>query len=238
MYSTKKNVIFTIIISVILGCKEPKEPDQQHEKSAADLIEASIDGVGKKTDRDKVASIIYFADCRSPKGSYTTEMHSDTSGYTYFKQVYAFNRDSFIQVIHKRGTDTAQQHQPVSPETVYALRSHEFMSIVLELNKRFTDFKFADTLHTGKGRGFHIVAKDELGHDSWLTIDSATSLIKEIRFPNPDNNSENIFTAFSSWKKVNELNFPHHIEFTQAGRTYTFDIRALKINDPGFKQID
>ncbi|MBK6828295.1 MAG: hypothetical protein IPG86_16205 [Chitinophagaceae bacterium] len=192
----------------------------------------------KKTDRDKVASIIYVADCQSPNGAYTTELQSDTTGYTYFKQVYSFRKDSFIQVIHNRGRDTAQQHQPVSPETVYALRSHEFMSIVLELNKRFTNFKFADTLPAGKGRGFQLLAKDELGHESWLTIDSATSLIKEIRFPNPDNNSEIISTAFSSWKKVNEFNFPHHIEFTQAGRTYTFDIRTLKMNDPGFKQID
>lgn len=112
------------------------------------------------------------------------------------------------------------------------------MSIVLELNKRFTDFRFADTLHPVEGRGFQIVAKDELGHESWLTIDSTTSLLKEIRFRNPDNANEIISTIFSSWIMVNGLNFPHHIEFTQAGRTYTFDIRTLKMNDPGFKQID
>ncbi|MBK6828296.1 MAG: hypothetical protein IPG86_16210 [Chitinophagaceae bacterium] len=48
MYLIKKFVIFTIIISAVVGCKESKGPHQQDPKSPSDLIEAAMDAVGKK----------------------------------------------------------------------------------------------------------------------------------------------------------------------------------------------
>lgn len=229
--------VMIFLLAAISSCREPAKQRENIVLTPEGIIEASMQAVGSSNDRDLVTNITYFADCHSPKGAYTTELHSDTTGYTFFKQKYSFNKDSFVRVVQNRGKELGGIANPVSPETAFTIRSHEFMSILLELNKRFYDFKLADTLLPARREAYMLGAKDELGHDCWLHIDSTTLLLKDIRFQNPGNAAEMITTTFSAWRTVNGLNFPHHIEFTQGGGTYTFDIKTLKINDPGFKQI-
>lgn len=234
------NNLIGIILSIttlLTSCKDHKAPEENFILDAEGIITASMNAVGSNNNRKSVANIIYIAVCRSPKGAYTTELHSDTTGYSFFKQVYSFDKDSFVQVIHNRGREPSGSPGPVSPETAYTVRSHEFINILLELNLRFHDFKGPDSIMPDRSKGYVVEAKDELGHDCWLNIDSTTLLLKEILFRDPGNEKEMISTKFSSWRTVNGLNLPHHIEFIQGGNTYTFDIRTLKINDPDFKQI-
>lgn len=210
--------------------KKPKTPEN--------IIAVSLQAIGNKAVRDSINNIISVANCLSPKGSYTTEMHTARGGYSYFKQTYSYGPEPF-EAITEDITTGMQAGVPVkrlSREMIYTIRGHAFQNIVLEVDKRFHHFEEPERIDTGGVKAYRVKAKDELNNACLLFFDLGTGLLSAIHFQNPADVNEIIKTSFSNWKKVQELQMPFHVEIRQGEKIFTFDFIKISFNSPDFQQ--
>ncbi|MBK8282883.1 MAG: hypothetical protein IPK94_22800 [Saprospiraceae bacterium] len=100
--SGQSNNFILFILILCCSCVNPTNREEVNDKSAEDIVEASLNAVGNKANRDKIANLVSMADCISPDGKYTTEIHTAVEGYSFFKQVYSYKPASFEAVIKKK----------------------------------------------------------------------------------------------------------------------------------------
>jgi hypothetical protein len=209
-----------------------------HNKTTVEnIIATSLNAVGINRDSMMIQNLESRADCISPNGKYTTEIHTATGGYSYFKQVYTYNPSVFEAVIENKinGHVIGNSIKPLGKEAIYTVRSHEFHNLVLEIDQRFHDMEKPEIIKTGGLHIYSIKAKDELNNDSKLFFDVRTGLLSAIHFQNPDSTGEIIKTTFSNWKRVQGLLLPHHVDIDQSGKLYSFHFTSIHFNDPGFR---
>ncbi|MBK7375013.1 MAG: hypothetical protein IPJ02_05445 [Chitinophagaceae bacterium] len=211
---------------------------RQKPKTPENIIAASLQAIGTKAVRDNINNIISLANCLSPKGRYTTEMHTARGGYAYFKQTYSYGPEPFEAVIKDKATGM-QAGDPVkrlSRESIYSIRGHAFQNIVLEVDKRFHHFEEPERIDTGGVKAYRVKAKDELNNACLLFFDLETGLLSAIHIQNPADVNEIIKTSFSNWRKVQELQMPYHVEIRQGEKIFTFEFIKISFNSPGFQQ--
>jgi hypothetical protein len=208
----------------------------ENKQTAEDVIQISLDAVGKKTDREKIQNLVSLADCISPNGKYTTEIHTAQGDYSYFKQVYSYKPVAFEAVIENKtnGYVPGDSIKPLPKEAVYTIRSHEFHNMVLEVNQRFHDFGKPENIKADGVKAYRLKAKDELNNECLLFFDVKTGLLAAIHFQNPADAKEVIKTKFSNWKKLQNLLLPQHVDIDQSGKKYTFDFTKVIFNSPDF----
>ncbi len=207
-------------------------------RSAEQVIEASLRAVGRESDRAGVNSMISFADCSSPRGRYTTEIHTASDGYSYFKQKYSYKPEVYEAVILNK-TSGVQLMNPVKQlgrEAIYTIRGHAFISMILEMNQRFRNFQQPEIVTADSVRLYRLKATDELDHTCYLFFDVKTKLVTALHFQDPVNEKEIIVIKFSGWKKMQDLQVPHHVEINQGDKVFTFDMVKIVFNDPGFQK--
>ena len=209
----------------------------ENKQTAEQVIQTSLDAVGTKADREKIKNLVSLADCLSPGGNYTTEIHTARGGYSYFKQVYSYRPAPFEAIIENKvnGYIIGDSIKPLSKEAMYAIRSHEFHNMVLEVDQRFHDLEKPEMSKADSVKNYSIKAKDELNNDCKLFFDVKTGLLSAIHFQNPDSTKEIIKTRFSNWKKTQGLLLPHHVDIDQSGKLYSFDFTNISFNSPDFK---
>lgn len=222
------------LLSILLyGCSN--QQDQSSEK----IIQASLNAVGTKADHSKIQNLVSLADCMSPDGKYSTEIHIASGGYSYFKQVYSYKPKPFEAVIRNKtkGFIVADSMITLSKELISVIRGHEFQNIVLEVDQRFHNFEKPVRIDTGEIKLYRVKAKDELNKDCLLFFDLKTGLLSAIHSQNPGDSNEVIKINFSNWKKVQDMLLPHHVDIDQGGKVYTFDFTKVIFNNPDFKMI-
>lgn len=219
-----------LLFYVLHGCTN------QTNQTAEKVIEASLDAIGTKADREKIQNLVSLADCISPKGKYTTEIHTASPGYSYFKQVYSYKPGSFEAVIENKtnGYVIGDSIKPLAKEAVYAIRSHEFHNMVLEVDQRFHDYGKPENIKADGMKAYRLKAKDELNNECTLFFDVDTGLLSALHFQNPDSTKEIIKIKFSNWKKLQYLLLPQHVDIDQAEKLYTFDFTKVIFNSPDF----
>lgn len=212
--------------------KEKKIP------SAEQVIEASLHAVGSKADREVVKNMISLANCSSPGGSYTTEIHTASGGYSYFKQKYSYKPNVYEAVIRNKtsGIQLTDPGNRLNRETVYTIRGHEFINMILEIDQRFHNFQEPEMVEADKVKSYRLKAKDELDHPCYLFFDMKTDLLTSLHFQDPVNEKEIIVIKFTGWKKVQGLQVPHHVEIKQGEKLFTFNMVKILFNDPGFQE--
>lgn len=205
--------------------------------TADEIVLASLDAVGNKRDRNKIQNLVSFAECSSPNGKYSTEIHTASGGYSYFRQVYSYKPAVFEAVIENRtnGYSIADPGKPLSAGSVYTIRGHEFINMVLETDRRFHNFGEKEKTRMGSVETFRLKAKDELNHDCFLFIDVKTGLLSAIHLQNPEETKEIIKISFSGWKEVEKLLLPHQVTIDQGGKIYSFNFIRIMFNSPGFQ---
>jgi hypothetical protein len=220
-----------MLCCVLFGCAN------ENEQTVEQIIQTSLDAIGKKSDREQIKNLVSLADCISPNGKYTTEIHTAQDGYSYFKQVYSYRPVTFEAVIENKtnGYVIGDSIKPMSREAIYTIRGHEFHNIQLEVDQRFHDLGEPEIMETNSMKTCQLKAKDELNNDCLLLFDVKTGLLSAIHFQNPDSTKEIIKTSFSNWKKVQELLLPHHVDIDQSGKLYSFDFTNISFNSPDFK---
>lgn len=206
-------------------------------ETADEIVQASLDAVGNKRDRDKVQNLVSVAECSSPNGKYTTEIHTASGDYSYFRQVYSYKPAVFEAVIRNRksGYRIDDPGKPLSDISVYTIRGHAFINMILEADRRFHDFGETTTTQTGDRESYQLKAKDELNHDCFLFIDVKTRLLSAIHLQNPEETREIIKISFSGWKAVQQLLLPHQVTIDQGGKIYSFNFTRIVFNSPGFQ---
>jgi len=212
--------------------------NNQTNKTAENLIDDSLDAIGKKADRDKIQNLVSLAECVSPSGKYSTEIHTASGGYSYFKQVYSYKPKPFEAVIRNKteGFIVTDSMITLSKEAVSVIRGHEFQNIVLEVGQRFHDFEKPEKIDSGGVKAYRIMAKDELNNKCLLFFDLKTGLLSAIHSQNPDDIKEVIKIKFSNWQKVQGLLLPHHVDIDQSGKIYAFEFTKIIFNSPDFKK--
>ena len=204
--------------------------------SSSAILKASLKAVGKTKTIYKIDNLISLAQCTSPSGAYTTEVHTHRNGYAYFKQVYSY-RDAPFEIVTKgvsSGFIPGKAQEVISPNTVYAIRSHHFHNVILEVQHRFHDFEPAQLVMISGHDFFQIKAKDELNHPCSLFFDKSTHRLSAFHLQNPDDPLEIIKTRFSDWRNIQGLNLPQHLEIEQGDKVFTFDFVKIILNAPDF----
>jgi hypothetical protein len=222
-----------LLTILLYSCSSPKG------QSAENIIQVSLDAIGKKSDRDKIQNLVSLSDCMSPNGKYTTEIHTASGGYSYFKQVYSYKTEPFEAVVRNKteGFSVADSMIKLSKETISVIRGHEFQNLVLEVDQRFHDFEKPERIDTGGVKAYRVKAKDELYNECLLFFDVNTGLLSAIHSRNPDDTNAVIKIRFSNWKKVQDLQLPHHVDINQSGKIYAFDFTKIIFNSPEFKMF-
>ena len=242
MKSENENIIdaatlpgwFFFLLTILLySCSNPED------QSAEKIIQASLNAIGKKADSEKIKNLVSLADCISPNGKYTTEIHTDSGGYSYFKQVYSYKPKPFEAVIENKdsGFIISDTLVPLSKEIISMIRGHEFQNIILEVDKRFHDFEKPEKIDTSKVMAYRIKAKDELNNVCLLFFDQKTKLLSAIHSQNPADPKEVIETEFSNWQTQQQLLLPKHIDIKQGEKRYSFDFTKIMFNSPDFKMF-
>jgi len=225
---------FCFMLTILLySCSNPKD------QSAEKIIQVSLDAIGTKADRKKIQNLVSLADCMSPGGKYTTEIHTASGGYSYFKQVYSYKPKPFEAVIQNKdsGYSTGDSLTALSKAAISMIRGHAFQNIVLEADQRFHDFEKPDRIDTGGVKACRVKAKDELNNACLLFFDLETGLLSAVHSKNPADTNEVIKIKFSNWKRVQGLLMPHHVDIDQSGKKYTFGFTKVIFNCPEFKMF-
>lgn len=213
----------------------PKWTRKKNPSSSA-ILKASLKAIGKTKTIHQIENLTSLAQCKGPNGAYTTEVHTHRNGYGYFKQVYSY-RDIPFEII-TRGTSSGfipgKPEEVISPNTVYAIRSHHFHNVILEVQQRFHDFESTQLVTISGHDFFQIKAKDELNHPCSLFFDLATHRLEAFHIQNPDNLPEILKIRFSDWRNIQGLTLPHHLEIEQGDKVFTFDFVRITLNAPDF----
>jgi hypothetical protein len=234
---TEVRVLF-LFVPLIFSCS-PDEKNSGNDKiSTESIINRSLDAIGNKAIRDTIQNIIAFANCISPKGVYTTEIQTDSEGYSYFKQTYSYNPQPFEAIIHHKtqGFQIGKLADALSKEAVFAIRSHEFYDLILDVKQRFHDFSESEEIEVNKQPMYRIAAKDELNHLCLLFFDVHSDLLNEIHLQNPENEKELLIITFYDWKRVDALQLPTRVLINQSEKQYHFDFVKIQLNSPDFEK--
>lgn len=224
----RKNLILLIIGSMIMGC---------HQKpTAADLIEESMNALNGS---DTIETIQAIANCQSPEGSYTTEIHSAKDDYTYFKQVYSYRDIPFEAVVLR--LDSGFQLHPDSSiiglpaGAIHIIKGHEFHEILFELNKRFHQFGEPESVMEESMKLFRVTALDNLNNPVELFFHQQAGTLERMTFQNPDDTKEAIRITYSNRKQIQGISLPMHVEILQGDKQFSFDYTSVKINALDFR---
>ena len=202
------------------------------------VLQASLDAVGTPTDLKSIQNIIAFANCQSPQGNYTTEVHCNTNGYGYFKQVYSYRPQPFEAIT--KGTDKGfllgEKAQALPQNAVFAMRSHYFHQLIINVKTYFHDFEKPEITTLAGKKVYEIKAKDEINHPCRLFFDIEKGFLISFHLQSPDNKDEILKTTFSDWKVVQNLQLPQHLEIDQGGKIFIFDFTKIVINSADFQE--
>jgi len=206
-------------------------------QTAEQIIQTSLNAVGKKDDREKVQNLVSLADCISPNGKYTTEIHTSQGDYSYFKQVYSYKTAAFEALIENKasGYVLGDSLIPLSKEALNTIRRHEFHNLILEVDHRFHDFGKPENIEMDGMKTYRLNTKDELNNECSLFFEIKTGLLSALHFQNPSDAKEIIKTKFSDWKNVKDILLPHHVDIDQSGKKYMFHFTKVIINSPDFR---
>ncbi|MCI0751561.1 MAG: DUF4292 domain-containing protein [Flammeovirgaceae bacterium] len=224
-----KPYLFVILLLFVAACSKP---------TAEEVIDKSIVRIA---DQDTIKTIIAIADCRGPNGAYETEVHSAANDYVYFKQVYSYREEIFeaVGLSPEMGFQMKDslKFSALSKNTIHALHSHEFHSLLFDLKNRFHDFSDPQVVVVNDTATHKIAALDALNNPVEIFINAKTSRLTSILMRNPDQPDEVISFTYSDWGPVQGVTLPMHVEIDQNGKKFTFDFTSVVINPKEFKRI-
>ncbi|MBN8722329.1 MAG: DUF4292 domain-containing protein [Acidobacteria bacterium] len=226
-----------LINNININCKEALNL-QEANLIAADIIKYSVEALGETSYIKRIENIITIASCQSPEGTYTTEIHTNSKGYGYFKQVYDYKAQAFEAITQgkEEGFTLGNKIEKLPKAVVNIIRGHYFHQLILKPEDFFYDFGKVTIVEINNKKTYQLEAKDALNQECWLFFDIDTKLLRAVYIENSDNKKEIIKILFSDWKQVANLQLPHHLDINQNEKTYKFDFAKIIINSPKFEQ--
>lgn len=187
-------------------------------------------------------NVISIAECNGPKGPYKTEIHSDLNGYTFFRQDFRGERESYLALVENQnlGYSTNSEFETVdtlSNEVIVMLKSHEFHKMQVKPELFFRNLKFQkDTIYLNKEVEKYL-ANDMLANSVQLFYDRHAELILGIKMWNPFNLKEEIEIQYKAWQEQDIGKVAKVVEIIQGGKDiYRFNFSEVKINSANFEK--
>jgi hypothetical protein len=197
------------------------------------LFESSRAALGTPQAIAAIESISAFANCTSPHGEYTTEIHSARGGRVRFKQTWA-NRNPIQVIINSDGawaTDIVTgESDPIDAPSVSMVREHEFQMLPLTLAERYHDAQPAQEIEWNNVSCFQIQARDDmhLPCAHFFRRDDHRWLGMELT--NTRHVGNTIRVVVQEWRTVENVLLPSRVSAIDANGEYILDFNDIRLN--------
>ena len=192
----------------------------------------------------QIQDIVSIAQCSSPFGKYTTEVHSFADGGCYFKQTFNDNDAPFIIRLdsHNAGYLVAENDSIITtllPEDVEMIRGHEFHRMHMNPQRFYANIHFEKNETLGENEFDWYLGEDRLDNPVKILYDTKQKLISKIELINPKDTAQTIEINYNKWVDSKYGKLASKIYIVQAKKdTFFFDFQSLKVKDTvGFTTI-
>jgi hypothetical protein len=180
----------------------------------------------------KVTSISAIASCHGPNSDYETRLVSDRLGSMSFQQFFPDHKN--IEGIHD-GRGWSQNadgtYEWVDATEVSVLHGHDFPMMVIDLAKRFHDFKTIGRVEYEGESAFRVAMTDELGHPATIYFSLDTRLPLALVTTNARAMTPPTITdRFDAWATVNGVKLVSHVTIRYDSDEFVFDFKTLSVN--------
>lgn len=156
------------------------------------LFSSAIEAVGGAKEINKIRSLEVFAECKGPKGTYTTEIVSFRDGKARFKQTFSYKDTPTDIFINDKLAWEANNLSLVSPFQKLVVNLHEYQKMAFDFQKMFHDFAIVGTEVFEKRPSIKVSAKNDLDGAIYLFLTRKPNFWRVIfcRFPIQANRSK------------------------------------------------
>ncbi|WP_156102170.1 hypothetical protein [Muricauda sp. MAR_2010_75] len=183
----------------------------------------------------QIQDIISIADCNSPFGTYTTEVHSLSDGSCYFIQKFNEAETAFrvrVDSTHQ-GYLISENNSVIdtlSQEDVEMIRGHEIHKMSIDPNHFYSKLQFkSKVIHQEKDHELY-TGEDRLGNPVRLLYSSAEKLISKIESRNPKDTTQTIELFYDTWLQSKYGAMVKEIHIVQAKKdTFFFTFKSVEI---------
>lgn len=181
----------------------------------------------------QIKSIEAEAQCRGPRGAYTTSVLSFTGGACSFTQNYSYKDEIYRALIrpdYKGFTidSSGKILDTLSAEAVEMIRSHDFPRMFARPQDLFQAISFQKNVdaHT------HVFqAKNRLNAPVELFFDNREKQISRVGLLNPADSTQAIEIVPTQWTDTGFGKLVSALYIVQGGKdTFSFEYKTLKIN--------
>ena len=211
--------------------------DLQHVASAplptpTEILHQAENAMGGEGALAKVNSISAIASCHGPQGDYETQLVSDRLGNMSFQQFLPHHKN--IEGIHD-GRGWSQNadgtYEWVDATEVSVLHGHDFPMMVIDLAKRFHDFKTIGRVQYEGEPAFQVAMTDELGHPATIYFSLDTRLPLALVTTNARTSTPLTITdRFDAWATVSGVKLVSHVTILYDSDRFVFDFKTLSLN--------
>lgn len=226
----KLTIFALVLLSLFPVCGLAQSPPPSPEA----IVERSIVAMGGRNALHSIRTITAIADCVSPQGPYTTEIHSARGDRLKFKQVRSQGKPflAFANGHHFWTQDEATGQVSLADNKLAAMiRSHEFQLIALSPLERYNSPAFEGYEDFGGARCLKVRATDELGKMAHLYFREDQKLmaglvVTDPRFETP----RSVRIVFKEWRRVGKAKLPSKVIATDDTGDFTLHFNKISLN--------
>lgn len=173
------------------------------------------------------------AECRGPKGTYTTKVESDTNRNCLFSQFYDYNNTPFHALLTSDTTgyivnDKKNILDTLPQEVIEMVKSHDFHRLLTKPGQFFENITFTKKLEPQLEL---YQAKDGLGNPAKLYYNPSSQLISKVELLNPLDTTQFIEIINQKWMDSAYGKMVKELEIIQARKdTFHFSFKSVKLN--------
>lgn len=193
------------------------------------IFSSAIQAVGDEKEIKKIRSLEAFAECLSPKGSYSTEIISTREDKTRFKQDFTYKNASTDIFINDKSAWNNNEFSLVPPFQKLVVHLHEYQKMAFDFQRMFHDFAFEGTEVFANRPSHKVRAKHELDGTIFLYFDVETKLLSGYVLPIPNSN-ESVKNVFNEWKTIGKIKIPSKVTATDSSGDFILNFKKITFN--------
>ena len=185
----------------------------------------------------QIKNIISIADCISPFGLYTTEVHSSHDGSCYFMQKFSDTEAPFEVKINSdnQGFLINQQNSTLdtlSLEDVEMIRGHEIHKLSMNPAFFFDEIRHSKSIEFEGSINEIYTGKDGLRNPVSIYYNKRKKLINKIELLNPKDTLQSIEIIYAKWVPSKYGEIAKVVDIVQAKKdTFSFNFKSINIRD-------
>ena len=183
----------------------------------------------------QIQDIISIADCSSPFGEYTTEVHSLADGSCYFIQKFDDNEVPFAVKVDSinQGYLIGENNSIIdtlSREDVEMIRSHEIHKMSIDPSHFYSDLQYKKNATYKEKEHELYKGVDGLGNSVHIFYCREEKLISKIELQNPKDTTQTIELFYDGWVQSKYGAMVKEIHIVQAKKdTFFFTFKSVEI---------